>query len=611
MYRPFFSLLVFILFGLHANAQSQYEATFSLKDVAADKLDITVEVPDIKGKKAKFIFPKVVPGTYEQSDYGRFIEDFSAYSASGRKLRVRKMDVNSYMVRKSHKVKTVRYLVNDTWDQQSENYIFQPGGNNFEAGESFVLNPFGLFGYFNDYVEGYPYQLTIEKPQSFYGATSLDRIETTADKDVFWAENYVELVDQPLLYSVPDTTSYYEDGARVVVAVVSPEPEINAQLVKEWVQPLTEATNFVLGNIPTDEYWFLMHFFNWSDPDFMYGGGAYGALEHKKSSLYYLPTYKGAEGADLESVKGAIDDMATHEFLHILSPLNLHSEEIAYFDFYDTELSKHLWLYEGVTEYLSMKSLLIGGVTDMDEFIEDIILKIKYSKRYKEMSFTEMSKNIIEPEYHTEYGNVYQKGALLAMMLDIKTAQVTDGEMDLIDLVLELIDMYGMGKPFKDDELFDVIADMTDPSVRDFFRIYFEGAAPLPMKEMLALAGLDYSTTMDNEQYSFGKYNMDFDANSGLLTVIPIEDNPVIPHRLDIQKLNGEDISFRNMRNYLMNPENDNDLVVDYVADGAVKQITLKPVLGDGEIEYTIQKMEDAGADQQRIYKKLFTADDR
>ena len=33
----------------------------------------------------------------------------------------------------------------------------------------------------------------------------------------------------------------------------------------------------------------------------------------------------------------------------------------------------------------------------------------------------------------------------------------------LIDLVLDLIDEYGMGKPFKDDELFDVIASMVGP----------------------------------------------------------------------------------------------------------------------------------------------------
>ena len=43
-----------------------------------------------------------------------------------------------------------------------------------------------------------------------------------------------------------------------------------------------------------------------------------------------------------------------HEFLHIVTPLAIHAQQINDFDFYSPSMSKHLWLYEGVTEYTSV-----------------------------------------------------------------------------------------------------------------------------------------------------------------------------------------------------------------------------------------------------------------
>ena len=65
--------------------------------------------------------------------------------------------------------------VNDTWDaRQDDNFIFQPGGTNFEAGRDFVLNHYGLYGYLNGY-KMLPYQVTVTKPADLYGATALPK----------------------------------------------------------------------------------------------------------------------------------------------------------------------------------------------------------------------------------------------------------------------------------------------------------------------------------------------------------------------------------------------------------------------------------------------------
>lgn len=595
-----------ILGSINMTAQDRYEATMDISEITNDKIAISLQVPRVEEKNALFVFPKVVPGSYDKSDYGRFIENFRAFTSNGRKVRVKKNDVNSYRIKKASKVTMLKYLVNDTWDEPSSNFIFQPSGTNFVAEEEFVLNNFGLVGYFNGHSQQYPYRLNITHDPELYGATSLHRIQSTPTLDVFEAENYVELVDQPILYASPDTLSYYEGGAKIGIAVYSPADAINAELIKEWIQPITAAASFVLGNIPTDEYWFLLHFFDWDDPSFALGPGAFGALEHKKSSLYFVPTYSGFSGPDMESVKSTIYSMATHEFLHILAPLNLHSEEIAYFDFYDTEMSKHLWLYEGVTEYLSIKSLLLGGVIELEDMTEEIISKMKSSARYANVPFTELSSNIIDPEMQKMFPNVYEKGALLALALDIKVAEITNGEVDLIDLVLDLIDTYGMGKPFKDDELFDVITAKVDPQLRSFFTDYIEQSNPLPLEELFSLAGMSLTEVTNPDKLTFGRIRISFDAETGLLIMSPGDGNTIFPGPLAIAELNGEEISFRLVRKYLTRPENDHPLTIGYIEKGALKTMTVTPVMGSGDQDYVLDVKENMSPSEELLFNKLF-----
>lgn len=606
------SLIILLAFLVAGNVQAQqYSAELDLSKVVNDQIEVKVNTPKVDGKNLLYVFPMIVPGTYDQSDYGRFISNFQAFDANGKKIKVKKNDVNSYKIKKASQVASVSYTVDDTWDSFKEPYIFQPGGVNFEAGKVFALNNFGLFGYFNGY-NTIPYELKITKPAGFYGASSLDKSMSTPTMDVFFSENYVELVDQPILYSRPDTTSYTEGKAKIGISVYSPDNSITAAQIKEVVQPITQAASFVLGNIPTDEYWFLFYFFDMDDEVFKKGGYAYGALEHKKSSFYFVPQVSESNGGyDLNQVLKAVKNMAAHEFLHILSPLNLHSEEIAYFDFYETELSEHLWLYEGVTEYLSMKSQLISNIISMDEFNEEVQGKIKSATRYKDMSFTEMSKRITEPEIQKLYGNVYQKGALIAMILDIKIAENSNGKEDLIDLVLELIDEYGIEKPFKDSEIIDVIVEKTSPEVRELFEKYVIGPNPIPYNEYFNICGLEYVSQAGGDAYSFGDIDMKFDTENRVLNISPEDGNNIIKKPLSIKKLNGEELSFRTVRNLLLNPKTGNDLTIEHIVDGKTEEIVLKPQLGLGDNEYVVRKKEIIEPDELIIYNKLFTKGDR
>ena len=102
--------------------------------------------------------------------------------------------------------------------------------------------------------------------------------------------------------------------------------------------------------------------------------------------------------------------------------------------------------------------------------------KVENAKSYDDtMSFTVMSKNILEEPYKENYANVYEKGALINMALDINLRELSGGEKGVLWLMKELSKKYGDSKPFEDDKLIDEIVAMTYPEIREFFNAHVIG----------------------------------------------------------------------------------------------------------------------------------------
>jgi predicted metalloprotease with PDZ domain len=106
------------------------------------------------------------------------------------------------------------------------------------------------------------------------------------------------------------------------------------------------------------------------------------------------------------------------------------------------------------------------------------------------MSFTVMSKNVLEQPYKDQYLNVYQKGALIGMCIDIIIREKSNGERGILDLMHKLSEEYGVEKPFNDNELFDKITKLTYPEVGEFLKTYVAGTTPIPYDQYLAKVGV-------------------------------------------------------------------------------------------------------------------------
>ena len=218
-----------------------------------------------------------------------------------------------------------------------------------------------------------------------------------------------DLYDAPILYSVPDTATLRIGKTDILISVYSPNHKIHASQIAEWMHDYLFATaHFLGGELPANRYAFLYYF---RDPavkqNFPLGLG--GALEHNTSSFYYL--YEVPQ----QLSKEALVDVSSHEFFHIITPLNIASKEVREFNWDAPVMSKHLWLYEGVTEYSAHHVQVMTGLNTVPVFLQKMSDKITNSRTNfnDSLSFTELSKHSADLDSN-EYVNVYQKGALIA-----------------------------------------------------------------------------------------------------------------------------------------------------------------------------------------------------
>ncbi|MBE9585023.1 peptidase M61 [Mucilaginibacter sp. JRF] len=539
-------LTLSMLAGMAAGAfaQNKYEYSVDLLNIKNDQVEVTLKTPQLKKTDVIFAFPKAIPGSYARKDFGRFINDLQAFDKDGKPVKVTKQGKNQFVIKNAAQLAVIKYKVSDTWDSKHDDFIFQPGGSNIEAGVNVVMNNHAFFGYFEDDAQ-LPFEITVSKPDDFYAATHLDVDRSAPGKDVIKAKNYVYLADNPVIYAKPDTTSFNIGKTKVNVSVYSATGKVKSAQVAEYLKPLAGGLDKFFNGLPVPSYQFLYYFEEsgkgLTDRD--KGEGGFGALEHNYSSLYYLP-----EIAFEKRLISMINEVSSHEFLHILTPLNLHSNEIENFNFSYPQMSQHLWLYEGVTEYFSNLVQLQNKTITEKEFFEEMRKKINSAEEFGNFSMTEMSKRVMEDAFQKKYSSVYSKGALIAFLLDIDIREKTNGQKDLRSVITSLTKKYGPSKPFDDNAFIAEFVAAAHPDVKVFMDKYIVGANPLPFAEYFNKLGYEYAPTKSIPVYYPGKTPLKYDEATKSIMFTDVEKNALGVKNGDVFKaIDGVEITEDNI----------------------------------------------------------------
>lgn len=135
------------------------------------------------------------------------------------------------------------------------------------------------------------------------------------------------------------------------------------------------------------------------------------------------------------------------------------------------------------------------------------------------LPFTVMSKFALD-KYKKQYNNVYEKGALIGMCLDIQLRYYSNGKYGTQELMKDLAKQYGKTKSFNDDDLFNDIEKLTYKEIRYFLDNYVAGNKPLPYKDIFAMVGLNYVDKVTSEQITLGGISVGYNPQTNHLVVV-------------------------------------------------------------------------------------------
>ncbi len=479
----YFTLTVFLLFFSAAFAQHKFDV--NLNDSADHLFVVTLYPKNLKADNNIYQFASTAPGTYQIMDIGRFVKSFSAYDKAGTEIPVKHISTNQWEIDKPTSVAKIVYSVEDTWHSNvTEHPIYAMCGTTIEK-DNAVINGQCVFGYFHG-MQKYPIYIKLEYPEGWKIGTALRK-----NNDGYYvAPTFDYIVDSPIMLGNLTEATTKVENTDIEVYTYSTTGLIKSDNMLNLLQDMLYATNEFLKGLPVDHYTFLFHF----------AEASAGAWEHSYSSFY---VYK----EDTLTANYAEDMLSTcaHEFFHVVTPLNIHSELIENFNYENPTMSQHLWFYEGITEWASGIIQLRDNLMTLDQYLAEVSQKLRINDNFDpNISLTTLGKDATEmPD---QYFNIYNKGSVLGTLFDIRLLDLSGGKRGLRELIIDLIHDYGKSKPFSEKHFFDDLVARTYPEIGDFIDKYIKGTDPFPVKEYFAKLGIDYQEVAgyDSTQPSLG-----------------------------------------------------------------------------------------------------------
>ncbi len=433
-----------ILFNLNSfsnNLNDTINVTINLRQV--DSLGLKIRVlpsNDLKGN-VKYQFPKSIPGLYEYlNSHNSIIKLFQ----NGEKVN---STDNSFSIKCDLPSNALTYTSKST---VSKFKGISAEDSYYLKDSIYILNWHYLLGYFNTNTER-PYKIKIIKDKKLLGTGTLPKIERNDTVDIFIANNYKELIHNPIMYSIPDTTNFKIGETSFTISCAGNDSLLNAESIKNLlINPLTEIIS--KSHCKPENYSFLFY------SEYSLTAPYLTGLEHPNSTLICY------HSALLDN--DILVNSSIHEFIHaIFAPLNIRSEVINNFNFADPKCDELLWFYEGVTEYLTIKTLVNSGFFSPSKFFDELNVSNNY---YTNIKLNEVSSKVYEQKGQELFDNFYTKGSLFAFQLDIEIIKKSEGEISLFDVMQNLQKKYNSETPFDSKTFIQEFSQQAGVDLQEF-----------------------------------------------------------------------------------------------------------------------------------------------
>ncbi|MEW6041675.1 MAG: peptidase, partial [Elusimicrobiota bacterium] len=401
----FVILLIVFLFTTLTIISAQHKFYVNLNDRSDDLFKVTLIPGKLTDQNNIYQFAATAPGTYQIMNIGRYVRSFKAYDKNENEISTKQLSVNQWEISNPSEVKKIEYSIAETFDTKMESDPVYPMCGSSLEDDHALINGQTVFGYFHG-MQKYPIEIKLDYPSDWTIGTAL----VQNNDGYYTAPDYDYIVDSPILLGNLTKASTKVEETTVDIFTYSKTGMITSDNILMICEDVLNAAGQFTKGLPVDRYVFLFHFENFSA----------GAWEHNYSSIY---VYK--EDPLSEELAESLRSTAAHEFFHVVTPLQIHSELVENFNYEKPVMSQHLWFYEGVTEWASDIMQMRDYLITLDDYLQQVKQKLSINDNFnKDLSLTELGINCINLQ--DQYFNIYNKGAVVGTLLDLRLLELSN-----------------------------------------------------------------------------------------------------------------------------------------------------------------------------------------
>jgi predicted metalloprotease with PDZ domain len=474
MKRALLASALTLLFGA-AHAGVDYQLRIS--DAAHHLAEVHASFPAAAGATLDVHMPNWRTGRYEILNLANGVRQFKAVNEKGEVLPVEKTDKGTWRV---------HIHPNDKVTVSYELYANVLGERTRHIDDTHAyLDASGVFVYADPYRQQ-PVTVKLDVPAGWQSRSGMENGSCGAN--CFVAPSYDVLIDSPIETGIHEFYTSQVDGKEIDVAIWGRGNYDSKKMVQDLDKIVAQTAKLYGGQYPFQHrYLFIVHATD----------GVGGATEHINSTVIQIPRWRFHEHKDYLGFLNT----AAHEFFHTWNVKAYRPKEMVPYEYQHENYNPLLWVAEGNTSYFEELITLRAGLQKRDEFLDSFAKAIddyrhtpgRFQQSASESSFDEWIAAGGSDRARNASVNIYSKGELLGLAMDLELRRQTKGAKGLQDVHRVLYERHSVAQGGYDAPA--IRAALRQVSGQDWsgwWSQYVDGTAEIPFESLLKTVGLQY-----------------------------------------------------------------------------------------------------------------------
>jgi len=421
--------------------------------------------------------PAWTPGSYMIRDYSTHLHRFGVVNSQTKEsISWEQVDLNRWKILTDKKSVTVSYII-----YAFEDYTVRTNYLDVEFG---FINPPGFFLYPEERLSQ-PVDIQFQVSEIFSNVfTSLPKNNTLHS---FHANDFDELFDSPF-HITNKNSVFFEAGSCEHELLI--EGDVSYSFKEKLANDLKLITSTEIawmGNSPNPYYLFVLNL----------SQNAYGGLEHRASSINFFSPDGIHDGEEYKRLL----ELLAHEYFHLWNIKRIRPIALGPFDYQKPNLTKELWIAEGITSFYDIYFLYLSGFITKEDYLTRVqtdIFALDETNAEDWMSLEESSFTAWNKFYkrngnsHNINISYYTKGGVLVLCMELYIRKETAGLNSFQSIMQALYKKYHIEKQrgFTKQEFFDIAFEVTGVDLKLEFDIYLTKPIRIPVEEYLKWIGI-------------------------------------------------------------------------------------------------------------------------